>query len=421
MKRIFQFLLTTTLLLVYCSQVVAQIYEANPLGHGKRDTAIVVFKYAAPEGDKSLRTPVDNFYLKEDTVLMRGTKLKMKDKVEVTYYDNGFFSMFTIFAPDKRPLASMTDSTGKAYYVDPIELKFSEENPEGTENPLAKYTEMRKSTRSYYRGDHLIAIWIFLWLTWRISRRASKIGLKKYSKGTLKRHNWLIGLLLFIAPLLYFIIVVSEIDMVTSMGSDCCWWLNGAYVGDFTRLFLILMLYMAMRWQYKMIDAYATGMEAFLCTPRYVPRKEIMFGIIVSVILFIVIFFIGMCLYTWVGATVGTVAFYIAFIAGGGMLAYTLISQFITMKQAAGWILSFVYLLFIILWAIGTLIIIGVFVWQFTKIIIPFLVLGGFGKMIPALKLDKPSAPMKWYDNAGGVHDSAGARDRRNEALESYK
>ena len=128
-----------------------------------------------------------------------------------------------------------------------------------------------------------------------------------------------------------------------------------------------------------------------------------------------------MCLYTWVGATVGTVAFYIAFIAGGGMLAYTLISQFITMKQAAGWILSFVYLLFIILWAIGTLIIIGVFVWQFTKIIIPFLVLGGFGKMIPALKLDKPSAPMKWYDNAGGVHDSIGARDRRNEALESYK
>ena len=78
----------------------------------------------------------------------------------------------------------MTDSTGKAYYVDPIELKVSEENPEGTENPLAKYTEMRKSTRSYYRGDHLIAIWIFLWLTWRISRRASKIGLKKYSKGS---------------------------------------------------------------------------------------------------------------------------------------------------------------------------------------------------------------------------------------------
>jgi hypothetical protein len=91
------------------------------------------------------------------------------------------------------------------------------------------------------------------------------------------------------------------------------------------------------------------------------------------------------------------------------------------MKRSAGWILTILYTLFVILWAIGTLLLVGVLIWQILKIIIPFLVLLGFGKMIPGLGLDKPSAPMKWYDSNGGVHNSLMARDLRNQALESYK
>jgi len=420
MKTTIKLWLMPVLLLACVDQVAAQIYEAWPIGKGKYDTAIVVYKYAAPEGKPGmLRAPSDNFYLQEDTILMRGTKLTMKDKGEVTYYDKSLWSMFTIFSADKRPLASMTDSTGKAYYVDPVRLKFSEENAEGTENPIAKYTESK--SRFYYEGDNLIAIWVILWLTWRLCRRAEKIGRKKYGRGKLKPHNWLIGLLLLIAPLFYFLVVVMEINMVTSLGEDTCWWLNGAYVGDFTRLLLMLLLFMAMRWQYKMIDAYATGMEAFLCTREYVPRKEIMWAIVSSIAVFAVLIIIGLFIYSYVGHTAGTVAIYVAVIAGVGMLAYTFIAQFVQMVKAMGWFLSIIYMIFILLWAIGTIIIIGVFIWQFTKLIIPFVLLGAFGQMIPALKLDKPSAPMEWYDSAGGVHSSQMQRDLRNEALKSYK
>lgn len=423
MKTKMKLWLTAALLLACVNEVGAQIYEAWPIGKGKSDTAIVVFQYAAPEGnDKYLRTPSNDFYLREADTLMRGTKLTMKDKAIVDYYDKSLWSMFTIFSPDKRPLVSMTDSTGQAFYVDPVELKFSEDNAEGTENPISKYTEMRSGQRSLYKGDFLIGVWIFLWIAWRLCRRAEKIGMKKFRRGKLKPHNWLIGLLLVIAPVVYFFVVVIEINAVTSLGADACWWLNGAYVGDFTRLFLMVLLFMAMRWQYKMIDSYATGMEAFLCTREYVPRKELMWGIVISVVIFAVLAIIGMFVYTYAGSTAGTIVLYTAAIAGVGMLLYTFFAQFVQMVKAMGWILSIIYMIFIILWAVGTIIIIGVFIWQLTKLIIPFIVLALFGQMIPALKLDKPSPGQKvFYDDSGNMHYSMGARDSANYKIREGK
>jgi hypothetical protein len=266
-----------------------------------------------------------------------------------------------------------------------------------------------------------VVVLLFLWIAWRLSRRAAKIGLKKYADGTLKPHNWLIGLLLLIAPIFVFFTIVLEIGIVTSLRGDCCWWLNGAYVGEFQRFFNIFLLFLAVRWQYKTIDVYATGMEAFLCTDNAVPRQQFMYVIMISAALLAGIGIVGLCLYGWVSHTVGTIFFYIAAIASMGYLAYSLLVIFMQMKQSAGWLLTILYTLFVILWAIGTLLMVGVLIWQILKIIIPFLILMLFGKMIPALSLDKPSAPMKWYDSAGGVHDSQMARDLRNEALESYK
>lgn len=414
--------LMTALMLTVVDNVAAQQYEAWPLGKGKTDTAIVVFQYAEPEdrGGGSLYTRSE-FYLHEEdsVVMMRGTKLNLKFPKEITYQDKNLFSMFSLGTPDKRPLVAVTDSTGKTYYADPYELRFSEWNADGTENPIAKYTDFKG--RQYYEGEFLFGVLFFLWLAWRMSRRASKIGLKRCYEGTLKPHNWLIGVFLFIAPVFAFFTIILEIDAVMKLGWDCCWWLNGAYVGDFQRFFNIFLLFMAVRWQYKTIDAYATGMEAFLCSSDAVPRQQLLYNILISVVVFAVTAIVGICLYAWVNPTFGTVVLYIAAIAGIGYLLYSLFAMFVQMKQSAGWILTILYTLFVILWAIGTLLLVGVLIWQIVKIIIPFLVLMGFGKMIPGLGLDKPSAPMKWYDSNGGVHNSLMARDLRNQALESYK
>lgn len=413
--------LMTALILAIANFVKAQDYEAWPLGDGKTDTAIVVFQYAEPEdrGNGSLFTRSDMFLVEDSTVMMRGTKLTLKYPQTITYQDKSIFSAFTIGTPDKRPLVAVTDSTGKNYYADPYELRFSESNAEGTENPIAQYTEFKN--RQYYEGAFLLGVLLFLWIAWRLSRRAAKIGLKKNAEGTLKPHNWLIGLLLVIAPLFVFMTIVMEISIVTNLRGDSCWWLSGAYVGEFQRFFNIFLLFLAVRWQYKTIDAYATGMEAFLCTDNAVPRQQFMYAIMISAILLAGIGIVGLCLYGWVSHTVGTIFFYLAAIASIGYFGYSLLAIFIQMKQSAGWVITILYTLFIIIWAIGTLIMVGVLIWQILKIVIPFIVLMLFGKMIPALNLDKPSAPMKWYDSAGGVHDSAGARDRRNEALENYK
>ena len=412
--------LITTLMLTIANIVHAQTYEAWPLNDGKTDTAIVVFQYSEPEdrGSGALYTRSEQ-YLLEDTVLMRGTKLSLKFQKEITYQDKSIFSMFSIGVPDKRPLVAVTDSTGKDYYADPYELRFSELNSKGAENPIAKYTEFKN--KSYYEGAFLIGVLFFLWIAWRLSRRAAKIGIKKNAKGTLKRHDWLIGLLLVLAPFFAFMTIVMEMDIVFKLREDCCWWLNGAYVGEFQRFFNIFLLFLAVRWQYKTIDAYATGMEAFLCSSNAIPRQQLMYAILTGAGLFAGIALLGMCLYGWVSATVGTITFYLAAIVGIGYLGYSLLGTFIQMKQSAGWLLTILYTLFTILWAIGTLLMVGVLIWQILKIIVPFLILMLFGKMIPALSLDKPSAPMKWYDSAGGVHDSQMARDLRNEALESYK
>lgn len=412
--------LITTLMLTIANIVHAQTYEAWPLNDGKTDTAIVVFQYSEPEdrGSGALYTRSEQ-YLLEDTVLMRGTKLSLKFQKEITYQDKSIFSMLSIGVPDKRPLVAVTDSTGKDYYADPYELRFSELNSKGAENPIAKYTEFKN--KSYYEGAFLIGVLFFLWIAWRLSRRAAKIGIKKNAKGTLKRHDWLIGLLLVLAPFFAFMTIVMEMDIVFKLREDCCWWLNGAYVGEFQRFFNIFLLFLAVRWQYKTIDAYATGMEAFLCSSNAIPRQQLMYAILTGVGLFAGIALLGMCLYGWVSATVGTITFYLAAIVGIGYLGYSLLGTFIQMKQSAGWLLTILYTLFTIMWAIGTLLMVGVLIWQILKIIVPFLILMLFGKMIPALKLDKPSAPMKWYDSAGGVHDSQMARDLRNEALESYK
>jgi len=414
--------LTTALMLIVANRVVAQEYEAWPLGKSKTDTAIVVFKFTEPEdrGGGSLYTRSGVYLQEEDSVvMMRGTKLKLKFPKEITYQDKSLFSMFTIGTPDKRPLVAVTDSTGKTYYADPYELRFSESNVEGTENPIAKYTDFKG--RGYYEGAFLIGILFFIWVAWRLSRRASKIGMKKNAMGTLKRHNWLIGVLLFIAPISSFFAIILEIDVVIKLGEDCCWWLNGAYIGEFQRFFNIFLLFLAVRWQYKTIDAYATGMEAFLCSSEAVPRQQMLYNILISVAIFAGLALIGICLYGWVSHTVGTVVLYIAAIAGIGYLLFSLFAMFIQMKQSAGWILTILYTLFVILWTVGTILMVGVLIWQILKIIIPFIVLMMFGKMIPALGLDKPSPPMKWYDTAGGVHDSIMARDLRNKALESYK
>ena len=414
--------LTTALMLIVANHTVAQEYEAWPLGKSKTDTAIVVFQYTEPEdrGGGALYTKSDIYLHEEDSVvMMRGTKLKLKFPKVITYQDKSLFSMFTISTPDKRPLVAVTDTTGKTYYADPYELRFSESNAESTENPIAQYTDFKG--RDYYEGAFLLGILFFLWLAWRLSRRAAKIGMKKNAMGTLKRHYWLIGLLLFIAPIFSFFSIILEIDAITKLGEDCCWWLNGAYVGDFQRFFNIFLLFLAVRWQYKTIDAYATGMEAFLCSSEAVPRQQLLYNILIAVGLFAGLAFVGICLYGWVSHTVGTVVLYIAAIAGIGYLLYSLFAMFIQMKQSAGWILSILYTLFVILWAIGTILMVGVLIWQILKIIIPFIILMMFGKMIPALGLDKPSAPMKWYDSNGMAHDSQMARDLRNQALESYK
>ena len=413
--------LMTALMLTTVNLTKAQNYEAWPLGDGKTDTAIVVFQYSEPEdrGNGALFTRSEMYLVEDSAIIMRGTKFTLKYPKEITYQDKSIFSAFSIGTPDKRPLVAVTDTTGKTYYADPYELRFSESNVKGTENPIAKYTDFKD--RQYYEGAFLLGVLFFLWVAWRLSRRAAKVGLKNNANGTLQPHNWLIGLLLFIAPLFVFVTIVMEISIVTSLGGDCCWWLNGAYVGEFQRFFNMFLLFMAVRWQYKTIDAYATGMEAFLCANNAVPRQQFMYAIMISAGLLAGIGIIGLCLYGWVSHTVGTIFFYIAAIASIGYLAYSLLAIFIQMKQSAGWLLTILYTLFIIMWAIGTLIMVGVMIWQILKIIIPFLILMLFGKMIPALSLDKPSAPMKWYDNAGGVHESSGARDRRNEALESYK
>lgn len=409
------------LLVIGVATNYAQIYEACPIGNAKSDTTIVVYQYAKPKsvGTKFLYTPSE-FSLNEDSVVMlRGTKLVLKDKQEVIYHDKSFFSMFSIFAPDKRPLASVTDTLGRTFYVDPVELKFSSENAAGTANPLSKYTDMRN--REFYEGAFLFAVFIMIWLTWRISRRAMVIGLKKFDNGTLKPRYWLIGLLLVLAPVLAFMTIVLEIGIVDELKGDCCWWLNSAYVGDFMRFVNIFLFFLAVRWQYKTIDAYATGMESFLCTNKAVPRKELMSAIVMAIAVSAVLVIIGLCLYGWVSHTAGTVVFYIAAVAGVGILGFSLLSMFVQMKQSAGWLLSIAYTLFVIMWAVGTLLMVAILIWQIFKIIIPFVILALFGKMIPALKLDKPSSPMAWYDDAGGVHRSAGERDRRNEALKSYQ
>ena len=179
--------LMTALMLTVVNHVAAQQYEAWPLGKSKSDTAIVVFQYAEPEdrGGGSLYTR-NEFYLHEEdsVVMMRGTKLNLKFPKEITYQDKSLFSMFTIGTPDKRPLVAVTDSTGKTYYADPYELRFSESNAEGTENPIAKYTDFKG--RQFYEGAFLFGVLFFLWMAWRMSRRASKIGLKKCYEGTLK-------------------------------------------------------------------------------------------------------------------------------------------------------------------------------------------------------------------------------------------
>ena len=413
--------LTTTLMLIVANHTIAQEYEAWPLGNSKSDTAVVMFQYSEPEdrGNGSLFTRSEMYLVEDTTVIMRGTKLTLKYPKEITYQDKSIFSMFSIGTPDKRPLVAVTDTTGKTYYADPYELRFSGTNAEGIEDPIAKYTDFRHP--EFYEGAFLLVVLLFLWIAWRLSRRAAKIGLKKYADGTLKPHNWLIGLLLLIAPIFVFFTIVLEIGIVTSLRGDCCWWLNGAYVGEFQRFFNIFLLFLAVRWQYKTIDVYATGMEAFLCTDNAVPRQQFMYVIMISAALLAGIGIVGLCLYGWVSHTVGTIFFYIAAIASMGYLAYSLLVIFMQMKQSAGWLLTILYTLFVILWAIGTLLMVGVLIWQILKIIIPFLILMLFGKMIPALSLDKPSAPMKWYDSAGGVHDSQMARDLRNEALESYK
>ena len=171
--------LTTTLMLIVANHTIAQEYEAWPLGNSKSDTAVVMFQYSEPEdrGNGSLFTRSEMYLVEDTTVIMRGTKFTLKYPKEITYQDKSIFSAFTIGTPDKRPLVAVTDTTGKTYYADPYELRFSGTNAEGIEDPIAKYTDFRHP--EFYEGAFLLVVLLFLWIAWRLSRRAAKIGLKK--------------------------------------------------------------------------------------------------------------------------------------------------------------------------------------------------------------------------------------------------
>ena len=411
-------LLSLAMMMSFIMVANAQTYEVVPLGDEKSDSLIQAYKYEAPsKGGTTLWTP-GNFDLKKEAKIPRGALVSLKDKGVVWDTDGGFFSTLSL-DPDKRPIASVTYE-GKTYYVDPHELKFSETNPEGTQNPLAKYTDI--DYRSYYSSRMIIRIFVMIILMWISCSIAVRIGRKKLEKGKLKPHNKWIALFLGIAILFALVVCVSEILCVVKMGKECGWWLNSGYVGDGLRFVNIFLLYFALSRQQRIINTFGDGMEYFLCTDKVVPRGEFLKMLIITVILFVVFMVAGLILYTrihWLAIT----CFWIAGIAPLLIIIIGLLSTFLGIKEAGGWFVSIAYTLFIVLWSVATILLLGFFIWQFLRFIIPFLIITVFCQFMPTTSMMGPPSVsgMKFYDSNGGVHDNVMSRDLRNEALKSYE
>ena len=406
-------LLTLVALGIMPQTVMAQIYEAYPLSES--DSVVQAYVYKAPTTGKKLYTPA-NFELEKAVKIPRGAQVKLKEKKEVYDTNGGFLSTLSI-DPDKRPLISV-EYEGTAYYADCHEWKFSSTNPEGTEDPIAKFTD--ENVHHFFNGKYLLRILLFICLTWLCSIIASKIGQRKAAKGSLKPHNPLIAVFLLLAVGFSLFTLINELVMAINLRQEAGWWLNSGYVGDWKRLLNIFLLYLAMRWQYSTISYFGDGLEYYLYTEESLPRNALFKTMVKAFIFAVVVAVIGLILNNY-NRTITIVCLWIAGIVPIILIVFRLVVTFLSTKQSAGWLISIGYTLFVILWSLGMITMVGFFIWQLIRIIIPFIILTIFFQMTPAFKVPVPSTGMKFYDSSGGVHDSVGARDLRNQALESYK
>lgn len=407
--------LALAFMLVSIAETSAQVYEVFPFRQSKKHHSAEVFKYIEPKQDKNgvfsiSEAAMTEAKLKTDTVeLEMGTLVTLKDKGIIRYTASGFFQFFN---PDQRMLASI-EHEGKAYLIDPHELRFSAENPEGTENPIAPYTDIDEDSRAFYGGMFYVLIFIFIFLMWRFSRRAAKIGIRRAEEeGGLKRYNWLIGLMLALALAVGGLLVEGEIECLVRLGSDFCWIFNTSYVNDLLVILITIMLYFALRWQWGTIHAFAVGLQCFVGTKEPLPTKRIIWSIVIAAAVALLVLVLAMVFRD--NETVSRYSEYALLILPSIVVLLAIISVILEVQKTTGWLLAILYALFLIIWSVGTLVVVGAFVYQIVKIIIPFLILAVFTNLIGSLKLDKPSAPMLWYDNNGMAHSSQYQRDLRN-------
>ena len=396
-------------------EISAQTYEVFPFRQSKKHHSAAVYKYIEPKQDNKgnfsiSEAAMTEAKLKKDTTeLQMGTLVMLKDKGIICYTASGFFQFFN---PDRRMLASI-EYEGNAYLMDPRELKFSAENPEGTENPIASYTDIDEESRSFYGGMFYVLIFLFIFLMWRFSRRAALIGISRAEEdGGLKPYNWLIGLMLFLALGVGGLLVEGEIECLVKLGSDFCWIFNTSYVNDLLVILITIMLYFALRWQWGTIHAFAVGLQCFVGTKEPLPTKRVIWSIVIAAIVALLILVLIMMFRD--NAAVSSYGEYAILVVPSIVVLLAVISVILEAQKTAGWTLAVIYALFLVIWSVGTLVVVGAFVYQIVKIIIPFIILALFTNVIGSLKLDKPSAPMLWYDKNGMAHSSQYQRDLRN-------
>lgn len=416
MKKL-NFLFTLVLMLMGITETSAQLYEISPLRQSKKHHEATVYKYIEPRQTKGVfsisEESMTEAKLKEDSVLDMGTLVTLKDKGIIRYAASGFFQFFS---PDLRNLASI-EYEGKTYLIDPHELKFSKENPEGMENPLAPYTDIKEGTRSFYRGIFYGLIVLFIFFMWRFSRRAALIGVQRAEAGTLKPYNWLIGLMLLLSLGFGCLLVEGELECMINIGSDCLWIFNTCYVNDLQVIIISIVIYFALRWQWGTIQAFSTGLQCFVGNREPLPTKRIIWSFAIAAGIALLILIVA-AIYRD-NPTVANITLYALIIVPSLVVLLAIASVIIEVQKSTGWLLAILYAIFLIVWSVGTLVIAGAFVIQIVKVIIPFIILSLFTNLIGSLKLDMPSSPMLWFDDNGMAHSSQFQRNLRNQQIES--
>ena len=284
---------------------------------------------------------------------------------------------------------------GKNYFIEPRYLTFSEQNAEGMENPIAKYTDKGVIYNVFFTPWPFLIIFAAILLAILTSKR-----------------------LLAVAPIFILIALALEGIGVYYLRGDFLWWTNIGRMGGPLPMFGGLLLFsIGTILQVKCGFRYNSAIEKRLDTKIKLPLK----GMIICIIVGIVIAIIGLSL-----AGTGKAPEYVAMAGILSIPVLVVLSILISMGsiiKSAG-ALALPYALFMVLWALGCVMAIGFFIIAIVKVIIPFLIT--FGAALLAMTvltqgqlLGVGALPKVFYDMRGHAHNNVGNRDIANKKIKS--